>query len=92
MIDEDPECVMAYWGVAMCNFHPLWSPPGRDDLEKGSKVIALARSLKSKSARESDYLEAIAAIYDQWDKLDYNTRTLKFEKATEKIYGKISGG
>lgn len=88
VIDEDPDCLMAYWGVAMCNFHPLWSPPGKEDLEKGSKVIALARSLESKSPRESDYLEAIATIYDQWDKLDYRARALKFEKATENIYKK----
>ncbi|HMI64726.1 MAG TPA: hypothetical protein VK517_01735 [Cyclobacteriaceae bacterium] len=86
VIDEDPDCLMAYWGVAMCNFHPLWSPPGKEDLEKGSKVIALARSLESKSTRESDYLEAIATIYDHWDQLDYRTRSLKFEKASEKIY------
>ena len=86
VIDADPQCLMAYWGVAMCNFHPLWSPPTPSDLEKGSKTIALARTLENISDRESDYLEAIAAIYDQWDQLDYRTRTLKFEKASEKIY------
>jgi hypothetical protein len=86
VIDEDPTCVMAYWGAAMSNFHPLWDPPGKTDLQKGSKIIKLARSLQSKSARESEYLEAIATIYDQWDKLDYHTRALKFEKASEKIY------
>src|SRR5260221_6156551 len=49
VIDEDPDCLIAYCGVAMCNFHPPWSPPGKEDLEKGSRVIALARSLESKS-------------------------------------------
>src|SRR5688572_27305685 len=28
VIDQDPSCVMAYWGVAMSNFHPLWMAPG----------------------------------------------------------------
>src|SRR6267142_2744840 len=74
VIDADPECLMAYWGVAMSNFHPLWSPPGREDLEKGSRVIALARSVQSKSTRESEYLEAVATIYDQWEKLNYHSR------------------
>jgi len=41
VMDEDPECVMAYWGVAMSNFHPLWAPPTNEELEKGSKVVAL---------------------------------------------------
>ena len=27
VIDEEPVCAMAYWGVAMSNFHALWAPP-----------------------------------------------------------------
>src|SRR5688500_17861568 len=26
IIDRQPDCAMAYWGVAMSNFHPLWTP------------------------------------------------------------------
>lgn len=86
VIDEDPDCLMAYWGVAMSNFHPLWSPPTKDELEKGTKTIELARTLESNSKKESDYLEAVAVMYDDWDKLDHRTRLLKFEQAAEKIY------
>lgn len=89
VIKEDPECIMAYWGAAMCNFHPLWSPPSPEEFQKGSNIIALGRSLvKDKSTRESDYLEAIATIYDQWSMLDYHTRLLKFEMACKKIVEK----
>ena len=88
VINEDPACVMAYWGVAMSNFHALWTPQGQADLEKGSKAIALARSLDQKSERESDYLEAVAAFYADWEKLDHKTRCLKFEKAMEAVYRK----
>ncbi|MEO7990828.1 MAG: tetratricopeptide repeat protein [Chryseolinea sp.] len=89
VIDEDPECVMAYWGVAMSNFHPLWVQPNQIELQKGSKVIALGRSMiEDKSARESDYLEAIATIYDQWENLDHKTRVLKFEKTSEEVFKK----
>lgn len=86
VIDEDPNCLMAYWGVAMSNIHPLWAPPTKEELEKGSKTIELARSLESRSKRESDYLEAVATMYDDWHTLDHNTRILKFEKAAESIY------
>lgn len=89
VIDEDPDCIMAYWGAAMCNFHPLWAPPNQDELQKGAKIIALARSInRDKSSRESDYLEAIATIYDQWSTLDHRTRVLKFEEASGKIFEK----
>jgi hypothetical protein len=89
IMDEDPDCVMAYWGAAMCNFHPQWTPPTPNDLEKGSKIVALARSIISDtSARESFYIEAIATIYDNWKAVDHRTRVLKFEKASQKIYEK----
>jgi hypothetical protein len=90
VIDEDPDCLMAYWGVAMSNFHPLWAPPSKEELEKGSKTIALARTLESRSERESDYLEAAATLYDDWSNLDHKTRLLKFEQAAEKLSQKYS--
>jgi tetratricopeptide (TPR) repeat protein len=89
VIDRDPHCVMAYWGAAMSNFHQLWMPPSPAELEKGSRLVALARSLVTdRSSRESDYLEAIASIYDDWKTLDHRTRLLKYEQASEKVYEK----
>src|SRR6185369_1623923 len=44
VIDEAPDCAMAYWGVAMSNFHPLWVPPTPPELQKGMQVIQVARS------------------------------------------------
>ena len=86
VIDADPECVIAYWGVAMSNFHPLWEPPTREELMKGSRTIALARTVESGTEKESEYLEAVGAFYDDWHELDHRTRMLKFEKAAEGIY------
>ena len=86
IIDADPECLMAYWGVAMSNFHPLWAPPTKDELAKGEKSIAIARSLNSNDERERKYLEAVAVLYDNWNTLDHATRLQNFERAAEKIY------
>jgi tetratricopeptide (TPR) repeat protein len=88
VLKEDPECVMAYWGVAMSNYHTLWAAQGPLDLEKGRRTVALARSLKKTSERESDYLEAIGTFYDHSDTLDHKTRSLKFEKAMEQLHKK----
>jgi tetratricopeptide (TPR) repeat protein len=89
VIDTDPECVMAYWGAAMCNFHPLWEPPSQTELKKGAGIVTLARSLVSDtSTRESHYIEAVANIYDQWDQLDQRTRVLKFAKASQRVFEK----
>src|SRR5688572_21530130 len=54
IIDKEPGCAMAYWGVAMSNYHPLWAPPSKEDLEKGAKAIAVAQSISNKTKREED--------------------------------------
>ncbi|HEY9342157.1 MAG TPA: hypothetical protein VIQ23_11280 [Hanamia sp.] len=87
IIDKEPGCAMAYWGVAMCNYHQVWpSPPTPAELEKGNKVISIAQSLPQKSKRETDYINAIASFYKNWSTTDHRTRTLNFEKAMEKMY------
>ena len=86
VIEQAPDCAMAYWGVAMSNFHPLWTPPSAAELEKGIKAISIARSVNNKTKRESDYIEAIAAFYEDADQLDHRSRVYKFENAMEKIY------
>ena len=86
IIDEDPACPMAYWGVAMSNYHPLWVPPTQPELEKGAKAIALAQSITQRSKRESDYIEAIASFYKDWNKTDHRTRSLNYQRSMEKIY------
>ena len=86
VIDETPECAMAYWGVAMCNFHPLWTPPTEAELQKGSKAIEIANTISKKSERESAYINAIATFYKDWNKTDHHTRCINYEKVMEKIY------
>jgi len=83
IINESPDCAMAYWGVAMCNFHPLWEPPTENDLRKGAKAIEIATSLTKKSQHESDYINAVAAYYKDWNATAPHTRSINFEKAME---------
>jgi tetratricopeptide (TPR) repeat protein len=86
IIDKDPGCAMAYWGVAMSNFHPLWTPPSVPELKKGAKAIAIAQAIAQKSKREAGYVDAIASYYNAWDTVDHHTRCIRFEKAMEGLY------
>jgi len=86
IIDTNPSCAMAWWGVAMSNIHPLWTPPTQAELEKGAKSIAIAQSVTNKSKRESEYIEALAHFFKDWDKTDHISRSRDFEKAMEKIH------
>ena len=86
VIDADPDCAMAYWGVAMCNNHPLWSPPTEAELKKGARAIAIAQTIPQISKREYEYIDAMASFYKDWDKTDHHTRSVLFEKGMEKTY------
>ena len=88
IIDKEPGCAMAYWGVAMCNYHPLWAPTTLPELKKGAKAMAIAKSLGRISERESDYIGAIGRYYQDWEQVNDHTRSIAFEKAMEAIYRK----
>jgi hypothetical protein len=90
IIGEESSCAMAYWGVAMSNYHPLWAPPTPPELEKGAASIAIAKSLIKQPGREADYIEAMGLFYKDWNKVNHHTRAVSFEKAMEKMYSKYS--
>ena len=85
VIDSDPECAMAYWGVAMSIYHELWAPPGPKELKKGTQLLEIAESL-NKSERAELYLDAIKIFYKDWETIDHKTRELLYEKKMEQIY------
>lgn len=85
VIDEDPNCPMAYWGVAMSIYHTIWFEPTEEVLKKGSKIIEIAQTLP-KTDREQDYLDAIGAYYKDWETVDHKTRQDRMEKKMEENY------
>ncbi|HEX8314674.1 MAG TPA: hypothetical protein VF609_06770 [Flavisolibacter sp.] len=63
ILDKDPKCAMAYWGIAMSNFHALWAPPTEAELQKGARAIIIANSIAQKTEREKGYIAAIDVFY-----------------------------
>jgi tetratricopeptide (TPR) repeat protein len=85
IIQYDQHCAMAYWGVAMSNFHPLWTPPETPELTKGKKALDIARSIELKTPREADYINALLSYYNNWEKLDHRTRCNQYEAAMKNL-------
>jgi tetratricopeptide (TPR) repeat protein len=85
VIDQDPECAMAYWGVAMSIYHGLWAPPANEVLEKGSKLLKVAEKLP-KSKKAEQYLAAIGAFYQDWDTVDNQTRKERYAQKMKEMY------
>jgi len=88
IIEKDPACAMAYWGVAMSNFHPLWTPPIEAEYIKGEKAIKLAQSLNNTTKREKEYINAIALVFTDWKNTPNKARYQQYEKAMQDIYTK----
>lgn len=82
----DPDCAMAYWGIAMTQFHPLWAPPNAIELQKGQSAIEKAHQLKPSSNREQVYILATKAFYDDWRSKDHEARIAAWQSAQEKVF------
>ncbi len=86
--EADSACGMAYWGVAMSNYHPVWAPPNPAELKRGVEAAQKAVAIGAKTVRERDYIAAIAAFYRGSDRLDHRGRAVAYEKAMEQLYRK----
>jgi tetratricopeptide (TPR) repeat protein len=84
--ETDPGCAMAYWGIAMSIYYPLWVPPSESTLHKGMNAVEKAKAVGAKTDREGAYIAAIESFYKDSNKLDHRTRTLAYEKALEQLY------
>jgi len=85
VIDADPNCAMAYWGVAMSIYHGLWAPPTPSVLEKGVKLLSVAKSLP-KSEKASQYINAIDAFYTDWETTDNQSRKNAYAEKMKALY------
>ena len=83
--EAKPDCAMAYWGSAMSVWNQIWAPPRADNLKAGSDVIARAQAAGAKTQRERDYIDALAAFYADYDKLDHRTRASAYLRKMEQV-------
>jgi len=65
---RDPECAMAWWGVAMSYYHPLWAPPTPQEMEQGIAAVEKAKTIGARTDLERGFIEAIDAYYRTFDK------------------------
>ncbi len=82
---KDSGCAMAYWGMAMMNFHQLWQPPlppaSSPARLTAQREIAEAQRLGAKAtAREQGFIHAAAAIFQDDATAPYPTRLASYEK------------
>jgi tetratricopeptide (TPR) repeat protein len=84
----DPTLGMAYWGIAMCNYHPLWGPTTQADFERGRAAAERAARLGATTERELEYIRAIGTYYAHADRLDFPSRKIAYEGAMQRLHAR----
>src|ERR1700692_2381646 len=85
VLKADPECGIAYWGIALSLLWNPHAPAPAKNLAEGAAVLAKAMTVGAKTQRERDYLDALGAMYADYDKVDHRTRMKAYAKAMEQL-------
>jgi len=85
ILETDPACAMAHWGIAMSVYHEIWNRPDDDTMALGWREILAARKHPAKTAREREYIDALAVFYRPDDR-DYLKRAAGYAAAMAALY------
>jgi predicted Zn-dependent protease len=87
VLQQDPGCAIAYWGIAMSHQqNPLTGqPPPPKGAEQALDALDKAKAIGKATERERDYIAAIDLIYRDADKLEFRSRRLAYEKAMQAL-------
>jgi hypothetical protein len=85
VLKADPECGIAYWGIALSLLWNPHAPAPAKNLAEGAAAIAKGKSVGAKTQRERDYLDALGAMYADHEKVDHRTRIQAYAKAMEQL-------
>ena len=84
--ETDPNCAIAYWGIAVSQRpNPLVGPFDAATLKRGLEAVQKGKAIGAKTERERDWLAAIEEFYNDYDKVDQDTRAKNYEKAMEAL-------
>jgi hypothetical protein len=74
VLKADPGCGIAYWGIALSLLNNPHAPPPMGNLPLGLAAIEKGKATGAKTQRERDFINALAAFYTDYDKVDSHSR------------------
>jgi predicted Zn-dependent protease len=84
--EKESSCAMAHWGVAISQRpNPLVGPFPGDVLKAGWEAVEKARAATQKDERESAWIEALAAFYQDYATVPQRARTANYEAAMARL-------
>jgi hypothetical protein len=84
VIEQDPNCAIAYWGLAVNLLgNSLAGAPPLRDLQAGLQAVTKAQAIGAKTPRERDWIDAIGAYYRDHDRLTVDARLQAYTDALQ---------
>ena len=86
ILQQDPNCAIAYWGVAMDYLgNSLATVPTRAEAQAASDALEKARTSAAKTQRERDFIEALSAYFRDHEKSAVDVRLVAYNAAMERM-------
>ena len=86
VLSADPSCAIAYWGIALSHWgNPFAGLKAPAVLEPGRVAVQKGLATGTPSARERAYINAVAELFRDYEKVPQRERTLAYEKAMEAV-------
>ena len=87
VLEADPGCGMAYWGLALNAWgNPFASGPSGPSLAAGAAAAAKAESLSARTPRERGFIAAAAALYREPDRTSNPDRLQAYADTMARVY------
>jgi tetratricopeptide (TPR) repeat protein len=79
----DPNCAMAWWGVAITHAHQILATPTEADRTAGNEALTKADAASSKTPREAAYIRALHILYEGFgaDQTKYYAQATRYAQA-----------
>ena len=86
VLEKDPKCAIAYWGMALDLLgNTLSAPPSRAAAQAAWELLEQARAIEVKTQRERDWIDAIRTYFRDHDKVAVDARLLAYNKAMREL-------
>jgi tetratricopeptide (TPR) repeat protein len=86
VVQADPKCGIAFWGVALTHFgNPMAGGNAPDQQALGWAAAQKAEQIGARSDRDRKYIEAALALFRDHDRVDNKTRMRAYEQAVKVV-------
>jgi tetratricopeptide (TPR) repeat protein len=84
-LKADPDCAIAYWGIALALLLNPHNAPPPENLPRGLASLERGKAIGAKSQRERDFIDALLVLYTDHEKVARGPRLQAYLKAAEAL-------